>query len=384
MVENANTDYRPTILVVDDTPDNLTLISGLLKDIYKVKVANSGERALKIAGSDSPPDLVLLDIMMPEMDGYEVLQRMKADENSRDIPVVFLTAQSDVEDKVKGFDLGAVDYISKPFQAEEVIARVATHLTIRRLHRELQEKHDELERELKTVGEVQRSLLPEKLPEMQGLKLATFYEPSRYAGGDYYDVIELPDNRLGILIADVSGHGTHAAVLMAMTYTMLHDYPKTADDPFQLLNYLNDKLRPVCNRMFVTALYVVYDPARRTIRYFSAGHMPPLIFRHSLGKFLDLEEAANTPLGVFTWDAKENGECELASGDVIVLYTDGIDERMNARKELFGIERLCAQVRENNHTTPSQIVEAIVRANNRFAEGLEAHDDRTLLIGVVH
>jgi len=180
LVENANTDYRPTILVVDDTPDNLTLISGLLKDIYKVKVANSGERALKIAGSDSPPDLVLLDIMMPEMDGYEVLQRMKADENSRDIPVVFLTAQSDVEDKVKGLDLGAVDYISKPFQAEEVIARVATHLTIRRLHLELQEKHDELERELKTVGEVQRSLSPEKLPEMQGLKLATFYEPSRY------------------------------------------------------------------------------------------------------------------------------------------------------------------------------------------------------------
>ena len=383
MVENANTDYRPTILVVDDTPDNLTLISGLLKDIYKVKVANSGERALKIAGSDSPPDLVLLDIMMPEMDGYEVLQRMKADENSRDIPVVFLTAQSDVEDKVKGFDLGAVDYISKPFQAEEVIARVDAHLTIRRLHCELQAKHNELEHELETVADVQRSLLPKSLPTIQTLTLSTYYKPSRYAGGDYYDILELPGNRWGILIADVSGHGTPAAVLMAMTYTLLHDYPDTADDPARLLNYLNDKLCPICDGMFVTALYVVYDAGQRTIRYFSAGHMPPLIYRPAVSEFLDVEEAAKTPLGIMSWDECANGERELAPGDVMVLYTDGINERVNTHNELFGIVGLCDHIRSSTHTDPQLILETIVRGNDRFAEGLAADDDCTLLIGVL-
>jgi len=188
---------------------------------------------------------------------------------------------------------------------------------------------------------------------------------------------------LGILIADVSGHGTPAAVLMAITHTLMHNYPKTADDPAQLLDYLNEKLRPVCRGMYVTALYVVYDPAQSTILYFSAGHALPLIYRPAAGEFLDLKDAGSFPLGLFALNAKENAEQHLASGDVIVLYTDGFDERMNTQRDLFGTERLCTQVRESDHTTPSQIIEAIVTANDHFAEGLAAHDDRTLLIGTV-
>ena len=100
--------------MVDDTPDNLSLMSGLLKDLYKVKVANNGEKALQIAASDSPPDLILLDIMMPGMDGYEVCSRLKADDKTRDIPVIFLTAKAEVEDETRGLGLGAVDYVTKP------------------------------------------------------------------------------------------------------------------------------------------------------------------------------------------------------------------------------------------------------------------------------
>jgi serine phosphatase RsbU (regulator of sigma subunit) len=374
---------KPTVLVVDDTPDNLTLISGLLKDQYKIKVANSGQRALKIVESAPPPDLVLLDIMMPEMDGYEVLGRIKSNENASDVPVIFLTAKNETNDKVKGFEAGAVDYISKPFQAEEVIARIDTHLTIRRLHRELQQKHDELERELKTVGQVQRSLLPTQLPEMNGLNLATFYEPSLYAGGDYYDVVELPGDRLGILIADVSGHGTHAAVLMAMTYSIFHDYPDVADDPVRVLSYMNEKLCPVCKKMFVTALYVVYDPTNRTIQYFSAGHMPPLIFRPSIDDFLELKNASHIPLGLLSWDSHENGKSDLALGDIITLYTDGISERMNNENELFSDERLCTHIRENGQTNPQRIVDGIVKENDIFAAGRDADDDCTLIVGVV-
>ena len=124
-------DAQPTVLVVDDTPDNLTLISDLLMDRYRVRVANSGERALKIAASDDAPDLILLDIMMPGMDGYEVCTRLKNGAATRDIPVIFLTAKVTVEDEERGLALGAVDYITKPISPPIVLARVATQLALK-------------------------------------------------------------------------------------------------------------------------------------------------------------------------------------------------------------------------------------------------------------
>jgi diguanylate cyclase (GGDEF)-like protein len=127
-----------TILVVDDTPANLSLMSSLLKDTYKVRVANSGERALEIAQSDTPPDLILLDIMMPDMDGYEVCRRLKAQAATKDIPIIFITAMSDVENESMGFALGAVDYISKPFDKTVVKARIRVHMQLKRQARLLE------------------------------------------------------------------------------------------------------------------------------------------------------------------------------------------------------------------------------------------------------
>ena len=139
---------RPTILVVDDTPDNLKLMSALLKDLYKVKIANSGEKALSIAASDAPPDLILLDIMMPEMDGYEVCERLKRDRATRDIPIIFLTAMTKTEDEEKGLKLGAVDYITKPISPPVVLARVETHLKLKASADFLRDKSDFLEQEV--------------------------------------------------------------------------------------------------------------------------------------------------------------------------------------------------------------------------------------------
>ncbi len=133
---------KATILVVDDTPENLTLMSALLKDFYQVRVANHGDRALKIAMSDKPPDLILLDIMMPDIDGYEVCRRLKADGTTRDIPIIFLTARSDTEDEQKGLELGAVDYITKPISPPIVLARVAAQLSLKASADFLREKNE--------------------------------------------------------------------------------------------------------------------------------------------------------------------------------------------------------------------------------------------------
>lgn len=141
-------DARKTVLVVDDTPDNLTLMSALLKDIYKVKIANNGEKALKIAESVSPPDLILLDIMMPGMDGYEVCTQLKANPTTRDIPVIFLTAKTEIDDEKRGLELGAVDYITKPISPPIVLARVHTHLVVKASADFLKDKNAFLEAEV--------------------------------------------------------------------------------------------------------------------------------------------------------------------------------------------------------------------------------------------
>lgn len=146
-------DNKPTILVVDDTPDNLTLMSELLMDRYHVRVANSGERALKIAAEPQAPELILLDIMMPGMDGYEVCRQLKAHPRTRDVPVIFLTAKVSAEDEEHGFALGAVDYVTKPISPPTVLARIATHLALKEAADFLRDKNAFLEAEVRARTE---------------------------------------------------------------------------------------------------------------------------------------------------------------------------------------------------------------------------------------
>lgn len=149
MSDAVSFEQKPIVLVVDDTPANLALVSSLLKDIYTVKVANKGARALQVAATKPMPDLILLDIMMPEMDGYEVIQKLKENPETADIPVIFLTAKAEVEDEQKGFELGAVDYITKPISPPIVLARVKTHLTLKTARDFLKDKNEYLETEIR-------------------------------------------------------------------------------------------------------------------------------------------------------------------------------------------------------------------------------------------
>ena len=149
MVETVSLLEKSTILVVDDMSDNLTLMSGLLKDDYKVKVANNGEKALKIAQSDTPPDLILLDIMMPEMDGYQVCELLKANQATQNIPIIFLTAKAEATDETKGLEMGAVDYITKPINPMIVQMRVKTHLAMKKMQDFLRDQNQFLEAEVK-------------------------------------------------------------------------------------------------------------------------------------------------------------------------------------------------------------------------------------------
>src|SRR2546421_116697 len=211
-----------SILVVDDTPANLQVLAGMLKDRgYKVRPVPSGKLALQAARRD-PPDLILLDINMPEMNGYEVCERLKADDNLAGIPVIFISALTEQMDKVKAFAIGGGGFITKAVQMEELYARVEKHLKLRRLRIELEGytlhlalARERLKLDLELVGGVQRGLLPLRLPDVPGYEFFAYYESAHEIGGDYYDFIPLPGQRLGVLLGDVAGKGVVAALLMA-------------------------------------------------------------------------------------------------------------------------------------------------------------------------
>ncbi len=373
-----------SILLVDDNPTNLQVLFQTLEGVgCKLLIAKNGEGALAIAGK-ALPDLILLDIMMPGIDGYEVCRQLKANPATSAIPVIFLSALGDTEDKVKGLHLGAVDYITKPFQPDEVIARVNTHLTIHRLKRVVESQKDQLEHELEVVSEVQRKLLPKQLPEIDGFKLGVHYETSRYAGGDYYDVIELPDSCWGFLIADAEGHSAPAAVLMAMTCALFRSYPGSAADPSAVIHYLNEHLCKVADPSFMTALYAFYDANAQTMHMARAGHPLPMVFRNSDQKAIEFPCPGVYPLGIEPYEIEiPVTEVKLEPGDRFLIYTDGLTERFDMEGQTYGEERLLKLLATDSAHDPQGVIAVIMADVEQFAGQLPADDDQALLLGVV-
>lgn len=372
-----------SILLVDDQPANLQVLMHTLERLgCKLLVAKNGETALAIA-QKVRPDLILLDIMMPGIDGFEVCRRLKADPDTRKIPVIFLSALDDTGDKVRGLQLGAVDYVSKPFQPEEVIARVNTHLTINRLSREVQQQRDELEHELQVVSQLQRNLLPECLPEIHGLRLAVHYETSRYAGGDYYDFMTLPGGLLAVLVADAEGHSAPAAVMMAMTCALFRSCSTGLDEPDKVLSFINENLCKVNRESFVTAVYAVYDTARRILRIACAGHPLPILYRLSEKTATEIPCDSVFIMGLDPYADVPVSEVALHPGDRILFYTDGITDRFNASRERYGTNRLLGQFANAASDDPEVILKEIVDDISQFAGDWPADDDQAMVIFVV-
>lgn len=245
----------------------------------------------------------------------------------------------------------------------------------------LQEVNDEAEYELRAIGEIQRSLLPAKVPGMPGLDLAVSYRAAGRAGGDYYDFFPLGDGRLGVLIADVSGHGTPAAVVMAVAHSLAHTDPGAQAYPVTFLARLNDHLAQrytTISGTFVTAFYGVFDPARHTLTYANAGHVPPRLIRWT-GISEVLTQARHVPLGVIdTATGYQEVTVTVEPGDQVVLLTDGVTEAVSVFGDVFGSDRIEPLALAG--TTAKDLVTAIVEDVDAFSAGAPPKDDQTVLV----
>jgi len=377
---------KADILIVDDKPANLRLLSQMLvENGYQVRPAPDGSVALAAAQAQ-PPDLILLDIRMPEMDGYQVCKRLKADARTRDIPIIFISALDETQDKVKAFAIGGVDYVTKPFQFQEVLARVKTHLALRRLQTELQhanmrleDANQKMEQELTLAGEVQAGFLPRALPKIRGWQVSVTLRSARETSGDFYDVNLLPDGRLGILVADVVDKGVGAALFMALSWALIRTYAaEYPADPELVLTAVNRRILEDTNaKQFVAVSYGILDPITGRLVYCNAGNCPPLIFRSR-----DVQKLVNTgiPLGLLedrTWD---QAVAQIDPGDVLVLYTDGITEAQNDKEEFYGEARLLTSIRANLDGTAREIKQGILADLQEFVGSAPQYDDITLTV----
>jgi sigma-B regulation protein RsbU (phosphoserine phosphatase) len=370
------------ILIVDDTPLNIGVISGALKDSYKTKVATNGEKALALASADDKPDLILLDIMMPGMNGYEVCSRLKADPSTREIPVIFLTGQTSAEDETRGFEVGAVDYVHKPFSSAVVKARVRSHILLREARSQLAEQLVALNNELEMARQIQLSILPHSIPKLPGLDIAARFLPMTSVAGDFYDFIQIDNKHIGILMADVTGHGLPSALIASMLQVALTSQAAHASEPTKVLVGLN---RALCGKFtdnFVTAAYLYLDLGKNLLRYAGAGHPPVLQWRDSTGKTAKVLENGIV-LGLFDEAEYQALEFPLEPGDRYVLYTDGIPEAANPAQEMYGLDRFVHFMETNTSLNASQFTDAFLAEladwTGQSADQAQ-QDDITLLV----
>jgi sigma-B regulation protein RsbU (phosphoserine phosphatase) len=375
---------RPTILIVDDEPFNVDYLEQELEDLdYDLVTAANGREALERVDVDAP-DVILLDIMMPEMDGFQVLAHLKVDRTLRNIPVIVVSALDDMASMVKGIQLGAEDYLPKPFEPVLLRARIGASVERKQLRDREMRYLEQVRRDLDLAWRVQAGFLPADLPDISGWQLAATLTPSRQTSGDFYDMIRPPDGRLGILVADVADKGMGAALQMVLSRTLIRTY--AAQDyagPRQVLEATNRRLLADTEiNQFVTAFYGILDPLTGELTYSNAGHNPPYLLRPQDGNAVQALHRTGMALGVLEDETWGQTTVHIAEGDMLVLYTDGITEAQNGQEAFFGADRLLEVLQGELGRSAQDVQEAVLMAVQGFVGDAPQFDDITLVIAV--
>lgn len=376
------------ILVVDDVEDNRNLLTRRLQreGYHNIAVAADGEEALALLHAQSF-DLVLLDVMMPKCDGYQVLERLKAENRLHELPVIVISALNEIDSVVRCIQLGAVDYLPKPFNATLLRARVGASLEQKSLRDAMRAHLARLEEELEAARKLQMSMVPTVFPPPTAewpIEIFAAMEPAREVGGDLYDFFPTEDGRLVFAIGDVSGKGVPAAMFMARTKNLLRvvtgllqrrDGQASAAEIAARIN------RELCQdnetMMFVTLFFGILDPKTGKAEFCNAGHDPP--YRLSDAGISPLRGPRGMALGIDPDCRYEIGGLDLAPGDALYLFTDGITEATDVDNKLFAKERLEASLRGMATAPVGHVISGVMQAMREFVGAAPQSDDVTSL-----
>ena len=379
------------LLVVDDNEDNrYTLTRRLKREGYtNIAVAENGRQALEMVKAQ-PFDLMLLDIMMPEVNGYEVLERMKADAQMRHLPVIMISAVDELESVIRCIELGAEDYLPKPFNPTLLRARVGASLEKKRMRDDIMRHVRRMERDLETAREIQMSMVPTDFPvaqNSQGLELYATLQPAYEVGGDFYDFFWLTPERLCVLVADVSDKGASAALHMARAKASIRFLCSSEDSGYmptaaELVERIDRELsRDNPHAMFITLLLAVVNVHTGELEWCNAGHNPPCLLT-AAGAVSVVGGECGIPVGIDPKFFRNAETGQIPKGGSLFLYTDGVTEAMNLQKEMFGMERLDATLRgcvTPEAQAPREVIASVLGAVQTFAGDAKPSDDITLL-----
>ena len=373
------------ILVVDDEPDlEPLMLQRMRRHIrsgrYAFVFAHNGLEALDMLQSEADIDMVVSDINMPQMDGLTLLEQIpKVDPNIRS---VIISAYGDMKNIRTAMNRGAFDFVTKPLDFEDLqitIDRTLEHMTEWREALSSRDQLVALQNELDIARTMQQSILPTQFPHGYDYQTFASMEPARNVGGDFYDVMRLDHDRVGLAIADVSDKGVPAALFMMSSRTLLKGAAIGNPEPGEVLREVNSLLLDDNEMsMFVTLLYAVYDPETGQLTYANGGHNTPVIL-HPDGSCDELELTGGIALGVVPDMEFEQNSVTIQPGDALVLYTDGVTEAMNSQGEEFGMGRLCQILADTSSRDPQDLNNAIFASIREFAGETPQSDDITCL-----
>jgi serine phosphatase RsbU (regulator of sigma subunit) len=379
------TTIKGRLLVVDDNENNRDILARRLeRQGHTVALAENGRAALALMRAQ-PFDLVLLDIMMPEMNGYEVLGQVRDDPSLRHLPIIVVSAIDELDSVVRCIELGAEDYLLKPINPVLLKARTDACLEKKRLRDQEQAYLRAIRREMELGRRIQADFLPEQVAQPPGWEIAVAFHPASEVAGDFYDAFPLPDGRVGLVIADVCDKGVGAALFMALVRSLIRAFAERADiagsDPLDAMPLTNAYIarhhRHNRMNMFATLFFGALDLATGTLTYINGGHLSPFLIGPT-GVRSQLEPTGPA-LGVVAAAQFTTAQAHLAPGDILLAYTDGVTEARAPSGAFFTEERLIALLDQPPPSADALLehIETNVRAH---IAGAPAFDDVTVLV----
>ena len=371
---------KSTVLIVDDNDINrILLIHAFEDDGYEIIEAESGYEALDLVKTKDI-DIVLLDVMMPGMDGFETCRRIKNNPIAHDIPIIFITALSDKESKLKGLKIGAVDFISKPFDTFEIKLRVKQHLNMRQLYTAIRRQNDKVRKDLLIARQVQMGLLPKNnIKFCEDIFFSYEYVPCDSLGGDFLDYLKIDEDNYFFYLADISGHGVPSALVTMFVKQFFESFIENTDNilPNEAISQLNEAmLKSNFSERYLTLFAGLLNTKTRKLFWASAGpNTPPLLIMEDNLEFLVNESLAVGWMPGIKWDLKEQ---ILPKKSLLLLYSDAATEVKDDQDEQLGLEGFKDMVK-NSEFHEYQEYEELIHLLLDYSGDVSFTDDLTFV-----